>query len=216
MKDGYELLGRVLEPEVAHWYRNQAVDLYDARGTHPYYNGYADHVYNVIRLTSVFDDLYAHPRVTDRVEKILGHHYHLSQTELRSTRPDAEPGSANVWHQDSKFPADGLTVLAFWALDNVTLENGATQIRSGIREITLTLEPGEVALMDANTFHRSQPNLNGQSRWLLIVTYVRWWMKPSVDHTQIDRPYLTPLERQLYGLTSRPPWNTDERILTCE
>ena len=73
--------------------------------------------------------------------------------------------------------------------------------------------------MNANLLHKTGRNIDGTSRWVLIVTYNPWFIKPSVDHTRLftrqEFEAMSPQLKQIYGFTSVPPSDERKRVYTC-
>lgn len=101
-------------------------------------------------------------------------------------------------HGDSNLPGINYCIVAnvLWALDEFTLENGATRVvpRShkirqfpldGVRhpdEIRLTAPQGSAIIFNANLWHGGAENTTDSSRWALALGYARWFVKPSFDY----------------------------------
>lgn len=241
---GFAICKGVLAPEQVAMYRAEAYRLYEAeqyaasQGTRMHdadykmYTEYGDHIFNLARKTRVFDSLYEHPLVTSVLESVMKNKFILTQTEMRRPKRGAVAGSANVYHRDGRLLVDAdLWVTAFWLLEDATLENGPTTVipRSHKREIaseaaedeavTLTAQAGDLIFMNANLLHKASASKNNSSRWVLIITYNQWFLKPAVDHTRyfkrVDVDAMTPMLQQLFGFTSFPPFDERKRMYTC-
>lgn len=68
----------------------------------------------------------------------------------------------------------------------------------------LLLEPGDVAIIDDNTFHKAGLPTE-QSRWMLFCSYTPWFVKPYFDFSTVDLPDMTPYEAHCLHRTSTPP-----------
>jgi hypothetical protein len=77
----------------------------------------------------------------------------------------------------------------------------------GVTEIGLqnvSLEPGDIAIIDDNLFHKAGcPTLN--SRWMLFCSYSPWFVKPYFDFSNIKVSNLTDYEAHCLHMTSKPP-----------
>jgi ectoine hydroxylase-related dioxygenase (phytanoyl-CoA dioxygenase family) len=136
-----------------------------------------------------------------------------------------------VFHRDGRVLLDAdLWVVAFWILEDVTLESGPTWVLPGSHRKDIDLDPeansvpvlakaGDLVFMNANLLHKAGPKLNDLSRWVLIITYNQWYLRPAVDHTkmftleQVDA--MSPVLRELFGFTVVPPADERLRMYTC-
>jgi ectoine hydroxylase-related dioxygenase (phytanoyl-CoA dioxygenase family) len=244
IRDGFALCPQVLDAEQVARYRAEACHLYDEEqrqiaagqrdGDADYlmYRDYGDHIFNLARKTRGFDALYEHPLVIETLRATLKSRFVLTQTEMRRPRKQVANGSANVFHRDGRVLLDAdLWVVAFWILEDVTLANGPTYMVPGShrrdlggdpedgRAVPVLAKAGDLCFMNANTLHKAGPKLDDSSRWVLIITYNQWYLKPAVDHTRIFSPdevdEMSPTLRELFGYTSMPPADERKRMYTC-
>lgn len=242
-RDGYALCGQVLSPEQVDMYRREAMRLYDEeqrgiasgerlqQADYLMYRDYGDHIFNLARKTRRFDALYEHPLVVETLKETMQARFVLTQTEMRRPRKSVANGSANLFHRDGRVLLDAdLWVIAFWVLEDVTLESGPTFVVPGSHRKPIDVDPethnvpllakaGDLVFMNANTVHKAGPKLNDLSRWVLIISYNQWYLKPAVDHTkmftleQVDA--MSPVLRELFGFTTVPPADERVRMYTC-
>jgi len=243
MRDGYALCSQVLSPEQVAQYKAEAYRLYDdeqrgvaagqrqGQADYEMYKDYGDHIFNLARKTRRFDALYEHPLVVETLRATMQNRFVLTQTEMRRPRKAVANGSANVFHRDGRVLLDAdLWVVAFWVMEDVTLDNGPTYVVPGSHRKDLGADPeahcvpvlakaGDLIFMNANTLHKAGPKLDDSSRWVLIITYNQWYLKPAVDHTkmftlpQVDA--MSPTLRELFGFTTVPPADERQRMYTC-
>jgi len=145
----------------------------------------------------------------------------------------SEPEAGRRPHLDGRIPiphpspSTHLSIL--YCVDDFRVDNGATMFwpyshmsgRKPPAEVIPSELPGGVQLEAArgsaifflgSTWHEIAPNLSGSRRWSVIVTYCRWWCKPTTDfRTEFDPESLELLERDLYGFTSQPPGPRSDR-----
>jgi len=138
-------------------------------------------------------------------------------------------------HVDSYIPYQGkypVIMQVFFSLEQQTEENGCTYVipgshRSGEypdQEIDyddarrILSAPGDVVVWDSRIWHGAEENRTADSRWGLIATLMRWWIKPRLDATRnISRAYYASLsdeEKALLGFCSIPPHDPTTRIKT--
>lgn len=136
-------------------------------------------------------------------------------------------------HIDSLVPAHGQYTWAMQAafvLEDMNEDNGCTVVvpgshqsgrytdRSLEKRIPLTAEAGDIAIWDSRLWHGTLDNVSGRSRWVLIATFTRWWVKQSMDMTrslpQDIYSQLTDAEKLMLGFCSIPPSNESGSIHT--
>ncbi|HBT44429.1 MAG TPA: hypothetical protein DIW51_13250 [Rhodospirillaceae bacterium] len=134
-------------------------------------------------------------------------------------------------HIDTNIPTPGdLTwrIQIAFALDDMTAANGCTVVvpkshRSGaftdraskdIRPVEC--KAGDMVVWDSRLWHGAGANTSGGSRWLIIATLNRWWVKQSSDMTRSlpEDIYqsLSDEQKALLGFCSLPPRDERERI----
>ncbi len=103
-----------------------------------------------------------------------------------------------VLHIDDKVPNSSNNVNYLqWMIPLVNMDkhNGCTQVvpkthKSGILKptlkkntklINLALEVGDMAVIDGRIWHCSGANKTKEDRWLIVITYCRWFFKPHYD-----------------------------------
>ena len=74
---------------------------------------------------------------------------------------------------------------------------------------------GDMVIWDSRLWHGALGNSTGDSRWALIGTFVRWWMKQNFDVTgTLPQPVYDALnddERAILGFCSMPPRDEYQR-----
>jgi hypothetical protein len=68
----------------------------------------------------------------------------------------------------------------------------------------LLMAPGDVAVIDDNTFHKAGLPTS-RSRWMLFCSYTPWFVKPYFDFTSVELPDMTAYEAHCLHRTSMPP-----------
>ncbi len=100
-------------------------------------------------------------------------------------------------HMDDKVPSTSKIVNYLqWAIPMVDLnkQNGCTQIlekshRKGLEKPSqftrdfknLNLKKGDIAVWDGRIWHAALPNKTDKDRWVIILTFARWFFKPHYD-----------------------------------
>ena len=138
-------------------------------------------------------------------------------------------------HIDSHipFPGDHATMMQFvFLLEDSNEANGCTVVvpkshQSGqytdrsldLSSLTkLEGKKGDFIIWDSRLWHGTLENVSKVSRWALIATFGRWWIKPSIDIVRsVDSKIYekcTDIEKQLLGFCSIPPRDPLDRINT--
>lgn len=127
-------------------------------------------------------------------------------------------------HIDSLFPYQGEHVISMQVaviLEDQTEENGCTVLvpeshLSGCyvaqeqrkEAISLETKSGDLVFWDSRIWHGTNTNLSGASRWSLIGTFVRWWIKQGYKITtslpQHVFSAMTDEEKAILGFCSIP------------
>ena len=115
-------------------------------------------------------------------------------------------------------------------LDDFTKLNGATRLipkshqkntfpknnKIYKQEKQILAPKGSVLIMDGGLWHGGGENIDGSSRWCLLFTYVRWFIKQAFNFSEnipIDiYKNLTEVQKALLGLNSNPPVDEFQRI----
>ncbi len=135
-------------------------------------------------------------------------------------------------HIDSFIPSSGSycwSLQASIVLQDQSVENGATVFVPGShlldryadqealsRAVPISSSAGDVVIWDSRTWHGTSANTVGESRWAVIATFARWWLKPYYDLPrglpQAIYEQLSPEERAVVGYCSIPPRDETERL----
>lgn len=81
--------------------------------------------------------------------------------------------------------------------------------------IPIISKAGDILIWNSGLFHGTTGNTSGRTRWALITTYVRWWLKQSFNvNSMPDSIYqqLTDEEKAIMGFCSIPPKDEYERM----
>lgn len=135
-------------------------------------------------------------------------------------------------HSDSNLPGVNYCIIAnvLWALDEFTLDNGATRVvpgshrirqfaEDGVRhpsEIRITAPQGSAIIFNANLWHGGAENNTDNTRWAVALGYARWFVKPSFDYmyNTPDSIYslMTLNQKKLLGFNLLPPHDEFKRL----
>lgn len=136
-------------------------------------------------------------------------------------------------HIDSFIPSSGhlpFVMQVSVVLETQTIENGCTFCVPGshlwdryadnnidMKDIVpLVANAGDVVVWDSRLFHGAYPNLTEHTRWSLVATFTRWWIKQNYQTLRSMRQdvmtTLSTTERAILGFYCDPPLNEYERI----
>ena len=193
-------------------------------------------VYNLQNKDKHYIDLLGHPLVRDIAIAMLNDPYYRF---LPPDIPNYILGSLNArssgrpldLHIDTGIPAPGdLTwrIQVAFTLDDMSTENGCTVIvprshRSGTfsdRSTTdrkaIEAKAGDMVVWDSRVWHGALGNMSNRTRWVVVATLNRWWVKQSSDMTRAlpEEIYktLTDEQKSLLGFCSIPPCDERDRI----
>ena len=134
-------------------------------------------------------------------------------------------------HIDSLMPCIGpftTAISVLVCLERQDLDNGCTVVVPGshksgqyvkpedrARAIPVPANAGDAIVLDSRIWHGSAPNDSGRSRWLLVATFIRWWLKQGFNIPgnlpQDIYAQLTPSQKVVMGYCSIPPEDESER-----
>jgi ectoine hydroxylase-related dioxygenase (phytanoyl-CoA dioxygenase family) len=136
-------------------------------------------------------------------------------------------------HIDSHVPSSGRWCTAMqvsFLLDDMDESNGCTVVVPGShrsdefsdraieKDVPVLAQAGDVVIWDSRLWHGTRENTVNASRWALVATLTRWWLKQSMDMTRAvpDEIYrdLSDEQKSLLGFCSIPPRDERERINT--
>lgn len=140
--------------------------------------------------------------------------------------------SALPLHIDSFIPYIGNEVIAMQVvicLEDMTLENGCTIAVPKSHQLgeyadnkfydnadPILLKAGDIAIWDSRLWHGTATNKSEGTRWAIIATFTRWWIKQHFDiPNNVPRNIeekLTAKDKQLLGYCSVPFKNEFEGI----
>ena len=153
--------------------------------------------------------------------------YHIGYYVGRSSNNEL------ITHIDSYVPFKGkfpTIIQCLIALEKQNLKNGCTFVvpKSHLsgrypnqktdykKAINILSNSGDLVIWDARIWHGTRENKTANSRWALIATFMRHWIKPRLDATRnISKNYFSKLtneQKALLGFCSIPPHDLKKRI----
>jgi ectoine hydroxylase-related dioxygenase (phytanoyl-CoA dioxygenase family) len=184
---------------------------------------------NLASKGSLFREIYAHPRVLEVVEAVMGPEMRASMVNARDVPPHT--GVRMPFHMDSdrgrhRDEKGYSAATAIWMLDPFTAGNGATAFVPGSHllgkspkhlladlnashpdEIIVEGQAGDVLVFNGHCWHAGRPNLTDGHRRALLVHYLRADVpRPENRRQHLDvesAAGLPPRERELLGLEDK-------------
>lgn len=170
-----------------------------------------------------------HPAVLNVLDELLFNNYLLST--FQSIRLE-QGEKAQEWHTDDAFyglyshPRPGtLAVSTIWALEDFTLENGATEIiprsqvwglerpemrQGGFESMKVVMPAGSCVLYDGALWHRGGQNKSNKTRLALSPQYCQPWLRTQESQLLIVPPHIASTYSQrsksLLGYSIHPPF----------
>jgi hypothetical protein len=205
----------------------------------PFLNRGHDVLYNLQREGLLFTRVFSrHPLVMDLLRGLLNDAYYK---QIPSDRPNfvlramagRSSGKATLpLHLDSFMPSSGQYCVACQVaiiLEDQTLDTGCTLVVPGShrsdqyadqaamsRAIPLETRTGDIVIWDGRIWHGALGNKTERTRWSLISTFARWWVKQNFDITgtlpQALYEMLDDDEKAILGYCCLPPRDELERV----
>ncbi len=182
-------------------------------------------VFDLVGKDRVFRDLVEHPTAIALVTHLIGAPFLLSNFSANVTAPGsgAMGMHADQGYVPAPWPPYPLAINVGWALDDFTVENGATRFIPGSHKkdhgpdfqksydeaVPITCKAGSIFVMDGRVWHQTGPNVSAETtRAGLFAYYVRPFLRPQWNWYQSVKPELlrqmNPLMREMLGFGVNP------------
>lgn len=194
-------------------------------------------VYNLHNKNIKYFDLCDHPSVFPIIKKMLQEGSYQNSKPVNLLGFDARNPSKNSkpqqLHLDSSLPGQGgypLMMVAIFMLDDFNKQSGSTRIipESHLRsdysennkkydnEISIEAKQGSVLIFDGSLWHGGGEKLTEVSRWAVIPSYGRSFIKPAFNFSE-NIPSnifneLTNERKEILGLNANPSKDEFTRI----
>lgn len=197
-------------------------------------------VYNLQSISKLFIDIISNKFVSDIAKPFLNDiHYRYLEPDLPNynlTYFNARSSGQKLdLHIDSGIPFSGSYPIAMqfvFLIEDSTEDNGCTVIvpkshqsgeytdRSLDLEslVKLTGKKGDVIIWDSRSWHGTLPNKTGRSRWAIIATFARWFIKPQMNIIKTINEDIyrqcSDAQKHLLGFCAIPPTDPFDRVNT--
>jgi ectoine hydroxylase-related dioxygenase (phytanoyl-CoA dioxygenase family) len=181
-------------------------------------------IYALFAKTRAFDALATHPLLLGVLDRVLGASYQLSAP----TGIEIGPGEkAQGLHTDDGIyplprPHPEVVLNSMWALDDFTVDNGATRVVPGSHSwtdrlptpddetVTVTMAAGSVLFIAGTLWHGGGANVTDRSRLGVLLEYAAGWLRQQENHVIAVPPEvvatLEPRLQELLGYGIHPPF----------
>ena len=225
-RDGYAVVESLLSADEATAVRDGLRDVLDRTptGRNDFEGFNTRRIYALFAKTRAFDALATHPLLLGVLDRVLGASYQLSAP----TGIEIGPGEkAQVLHTDDAIyplprPHPEVVLNTMWALDEFTVENGATRLVPGSHRwtdrwpteqeatVTVTMPAGSVLFIAGTLWHGGGANQTDRTRLGVLLEYAAGWLRPQENHVIAVPPdvvaTLDPRLQELLGYGIYPPF----------
>jgi ectoine hydroxylase-related dioxygenase (phytanoyl-CoA dioxygenase family) len=225
-RDGYAVVESLLAADQATAVRDGLREVLDQTptGRNDFEGFNTRRIYALFAKTRAFDALATHPLLLGVLDRVLGASYQLSAP----TGIEIGPGEkAQVLHTDDAIyplprPHPQVVLNTMWALDEFTVENGATRLVPGSHRwtdrrpaeedatVTVTMPAGSVLFIAGTLWHGGGANATDRTRLGVLLEYAAGWLRPQENHVIAVPPdvvaTLDPRLQELLGYGIYPPF----------
>ena len=223
LRDGYVILPDLLDAGQIAAIKAAAAELLDHRGRNPFEGHATQRVYSVLNKTRACDVIADHPRVLALLDRLLMPNYLLSMLQMINILPGER---AQMLHTDDAFyplprPRKALGAATIWAIDDFTVDNGATDIIAGSHlwgaekpdaadRRPVVMSAGSCVFFLATLWHGGGANRSANPRLALTAQYCEPWVRPQEAFTlSMTRDTVRAVSediRRMLGYSIHPPF----------
>ncbi|HZQ36377.1 MAG TPA: phytanoyl-CoA dioxygenase family protein [Dehalococcoidia bacterium] len=196
-RDGYAIVEGVLTPDEARAKRDELTRILDQtpHGRNDFEGFKTRRIYALFAKTRCFDGPATHPLVLGVLDRVLGS-YQLSAPQAIEIAPGET--AQNLHADDGVYPLprphQELIVNTMWALDDFTVENGATHVVPGSHKWTdrrpddatpsvqAVMPAGALMFFLGSIYHGGGANRSERPRLGVILEYCAGWLRPQENH----------------------------------
>ena len=181
---------------------------------------------------AIFLEVASNKKIADLCTRILGSGYFLNQQNLVINPPQGQQYNQLRFHRDLPYQhyvsSRPLAINTLLAIDDFTLENGATVVVGGTHKFEkfpsekfidenrkqIEVKAGTYLILDCMTFHAASHNMSKKNRIGLNHVYSTLMLRPQIDWNRAFSPteiqQMNTSTRKLLGIGSVIPGNVDE------
>lgn len=222
--NGYVMIKNLISDAECARIKQEITPLLSHKGRNAFEGVKTQRVYSTISKTRVCDDLVTHPRIMALLDRLFMPNYLLSQLQVINILPGE---AAQYVHADDGFypvprPRAPLGAATIWAIDDFTVENGATQLIPGSQQwggrhpsendkvIQAVMPKGSVIFYGGTLWHGGGANNSDASRLALTAQYCEPWLRQQenfgmgTDKSLVKT--LSPDLQTMLGYSVLPPY----------
>ena len=224
IEQGYVIIKGLLSKADCEQIKQESMTLFEHTGRNEFEGLKTQRVYDVLSKTRVCDRLAEHPRILGLMDKFFRPGYLLSQSQIINILPGEK---AQALHTDDSFyriprPRQPLGAATIWAIDDFTLDNGATVVIPGShkwgedepilqeRAISAVMPSGSVIFFFGTTYHGGGENRSDQPRLAITHQYCEAYMRQQENYLlELSKDTvrnLSPELQALVGYSIYPPF----------
>ena len=229
-RDGYSIIEDFMSPEVIEAvHHGLAPHLGAYRGRNDFEGFVTERVYTLVARGKVFEDLTEDPRVLAILDQFLLPGYLLTASQAICIHPGEDAQGLHIddsfYHLPRPRPAVSLSLIA--AVDDFTLENGATEIIPGshlwneeqaqsvirgqvlVQPQPMTLRAGSAIIFQGNIIHQGGANRSAAPRLALTNQYCQPWGRTQENYfLGVPRERVREMSPRLQALLGYQVWQT--------
>jgi ectoine hydroxylase-related dioxygenase (phytanoyl-CoA dioxygenase family) len=225
--DGYVVVEDLLAPHQLDAILEGLAPFLDASaplGRNDFEGRSTNRVYALLAKVPAMATIVEHPHVLAMIDALLEPGYLLSASLAINLLPGE---TAQSWHYDDGFytlprPRPPVSISTIWALDDFTLDNGATEVIPGShgwaselpqgddpRRLSVVMPAGSAVIFSGTLWHRGGANGSASRRLCVSPQYCQPWarqqenMMLAVGRRALD---YSPRIREMLGYSIHPPF----------
>lgn len=225
LRDGYIILVNIVQPSLLDALRQESLPYLQKVGRNSFEGELTQRIYGVPGKLRSADAFIEHPLIMAHLDRLLQPNYLLSQAQVINVLAGSP---AQPMHYDDGFypwprPRPALSAATIFALDDFTLENGATlaipdshrwgeERRPGPRDKTLAAEmpAGSCILFLGNFWHGAGANTTTSDRLAITAQYCEPWLRTQENYfLSVSKETVATLSQnmqRLLGYSIHPPF----------
>lgn len=207
---GYTVIPALLSPDLIEVMKEALVRIGNAEGTmagHEYTlcDDGSFRIHNLLEKDTVFDVCLTHPVLLTAIRHVLGDDIRLSMLNMRSQLPGQKRQKLHVdWYDGAEPEGDFKVCNGIWALDDFTVENGATRVvprshraesvpkealedRYADRadEVRIIASAGDLIVFNSHLWHSGMDNSSNAPRAGINAFFCRADQTPELDQSTL-------------------------------
>lgn len=225
LRDGYVIIENLVEPDLLDSLRQAAAPHLQQLGRNSFEGERTQRIYGVPEKLRAADPFIEHPLILAHLDRLFLPNYLLSQAQVINIMTDSP---AQPLHIDDGFypwprPRPALSAATVFAVDDFTLDNGATVAIPGSHlwgedrfpqpedeRVAAVMPAGSCILFLGNLWHGGGENRSGADRLAITAQYCEPWLRTQENYfLSVSRETAASVSeniRRLLGYSIHPPF----------